>query len=110
MGHHGIDASLTVEPNAPSPAFSLSYGYGRLPVDFTTRIFRSVSPRGGYRLNGKDVPEAMIVPCPVYLAVAPGLMVMLPSMKIVPFTVSNFVAAFQESSPRVVEPAMDLHV
>src|SRR6188472_3894732 len=35
---------------------------------------------------------------------------MLPSMKIVPFTVNNFPALSHESSPRMVEPAIDLHV
>ena len=35
---------------------------------------------------------------------------MLPSMKIVPLTVSNFVDAFHESSPRTVLPAADLQV
>src|SRR6187200_2748261 len=54
----------------------------------------------------------MIVARPVYLAVTPGgsAMVTLPSKKIVPCTVSSFVVAFQESSPRVVVPAIDLHV
>src|SRR4051812_23291082 len=56
------------------------------------------------------VPEATIVASPVYLAVAPGAMKMLPSMKIVPLTVNKFVFAFHESSPSTVEPAFDWHV
>src|SRR3954452_18629908 len=56
------------------------------------------------------VPEATIVASPVYLAVAPGAMEMLPSMKIVPLTVNNFAVASHESSPSTVEPAFDWHV
>ena len=35
---------------------------------------------------------------------------MLPSMKTVPLIVRSFVPLSQESSPRIVEPAIDLHV
>ena len=47
----------------------------------------------------RNVPETYIVPEPVYVFTAPFSIFTLPSMNIVPFTVSTFVAAFQESSP-----------
>ena len=44
----------------------------------------------------------MIVPFPTYFA-APAELIALPSMKIVPLTVSVFEVAFQEISPLVFE-------
>lgn len=51
VGHHGIAATLLVDPGAPSPEVTIEHSYGRLPVDLGTRFFYTVSPRGGYRVN-----------------------------------------------------------
>lgn len=53
-GLHRLAFRLTADPAAPSPDLSLSYNYSRLPVDFGLRVFHTVSPRGGYRINDKD--------------------------------------------------------
>lgn len=54
-GLHRVGFRVTADPAAPSPEFALSYNYSRLPVDFGARLFHAVSPRGGYRISGKDV-------------------------------------------------------
>lgn len=55
VGLHNLGASLTVDPLAPAPTVSFDYSYNRLPVDFNVRLFRSVSPRGGYLRNDREV-------------------------------------------------------
>lgn len=55
VGHHSITASIVADTNAPSPAASLAYAYGRLPVDLSVRAFHAVTPRGGFRINDKLV-------------------------------------------------------
>ncbi len=52
VGHHGVGASLTVDPAAAGPAFSFDYSYGRLPVDLTVRFAHSLGPRSGFKPNG----------------------------------------------------------
>ncbi len=54
-GLHRISFRITADPGAPSPDMALSYTYSRLPVDFGLRLFHTVSPRGGYRINDEDV-------------------------------------------------------
>lgn len=57
VGQHSISASMTVEPSAPEPRFSLDYGYGGLPVNLGTGFSRSVVPRkNGYRVAGVTIP------------------------------------------------------
>ncbi len=55
VGIHGVGATITVEPNAPGPAVTLDYSYGRLPVDFTLHLFRNVVPSGGYQVDNQTV-------------------------------------------------------
>ncbi|MEZ4294119.1 MAG: BamA/TamA family outer membrane protein [Polyangiaceae bacterium] len=54
-GLHRIGARITVDPEAPSPDFAVSYNYSRLPFDIGVRFFHAVSPRGGFRVNDQDV-------------------------------------------------------
>ena len=55
VGHHGVGATVTVDPAAPGPTFSLDYAYGRLPVDLTMRFSHSLGPRTGWKVNGKSL-------------------------------------------------------
>ncbi len=55
VGHHAILGQLAVEPGAPAPDVSLEYGYGRLPVSMGLRLFRVVTPRGGYRIDDQNL-------------------------------------------------------
>ncbi|WP_437905113.1 BamA/TamA family outer membrane protein [Sorangium sp. So ce327] len=55
VGRHTIFGELTVQPDAPAPNVLLGYNYGRLPVDLGVRAYHNISPRGGYRLNGRNV-------------------------------------------------------
>jgi hypothetical protein len=45
VGHHTIASTITIEPSGPAPAVSLSYTYGRLPVDLGLQAFYVVLPR-----------------------------------------------------------------
>jgi Tol biopolymer transport system component len=56
VGHHTLNASITVEPSGPSPSLGLDYYYGRLPVDFEVHFFHLVIPRNDYQVNGTTVP------------------------------------------------------
>jgi hypothetical protein len=55
VGHHGISASVTFDPSAPSPSINVGYTYSRLPVDFSAQFFYSVVPRYGYVINNQSV-------------------------------------------------------
>ena len=44
MGHHGISAAMIVDTDRGDPQGSISYAYGRLPFDFRTSFYRSLSP------------------------------------------------------------------
>ena len=50
-GHHLLAASLTTELEKPEVQGSLSYTYGRLPVDVSANVYRSIAPRGGFALG-----------------------------------------------------------
>jgi hypothetical protein len=57
VGHHGISASATFDPDAPEPRGSISYAYSGLPVTLGIDFSRSVVPRGtGYRIYDLEVP------------------------------------------------------
>jgi len=45
VGIHGVGATITADPGAPSPTVALNYTYGRLPVDFSLNFFYSPVPR-----------------------------------------------------------------
>jgi hypothetical protein len=45
VGNHGIDLTLLLDPEAPSPTISATYTYGRLPVDLSLRAFHQPAPR-----------------------------------------------------------------
>lgn len=55
VGRHTIFGELTVQPDAPAPNVLLGYDYGRLPIDLGIRAYHNISPRGGYRFNGRNV-------------------------------------------------------
>ena len=55
VGHHSITAQIVADTNAPRPSVTLEYGYGRLPFDYTARLFHTVVPRAGYRINDRDL-------------------------------------------------------
>lgn len=57
LGHHGLGASIRIDPGAPEPRIDLDYVYGGLPVSFGGRFTRQVVPRTrGFRVSGVDVP------------------------------------------------------
>jgi hypothetical protein len=56
VGLHTLDASITVDPSAPEPTFSLNYTYNRLPVDFDLSFFHNVAPRSMTLSDGALVP------------------------------------------------------
>lgn len=56
VGHHAFAANVLVDSQQAEPSFSLAYVYGRLPVDLGIQAFRTVNPRTGYVINGKE-PE-----------------------------------------------------
>lgn len=54
-GLHSLSARITADPSAPSPEFSLSYNYNRLPFNFAMRAFHVVTPRTGYRIGSQSL-------------------------------------------------------
>ncbi len=55
-GHHAIALSLTSELERPELQGSVSYVYGRLPVDLSLSAYRSIAPRGGLAFGQSDKP------------------------------------------------------
>ncbi|WP_437277623.1 BamA/TamA family outer membrane protein [Sorangium sp. So ce375] len=55
VGRHTVFGELTVQPDAPAPNVLLGYNYGRLPIDLGFRAYHAISPRSGYRFNGRNV-------------------------------------------------------
>lgn len=53
---HGVSATLYTEVERPEIQGSVSYSYGRLPVDLGLSLSRSIAPRGGFSLGGKATP------------------------------------------------------
>jgi hypothetical protein len=53
VGHHSYAISLTSEFERPEPQGSITYAYGRLPVDIGVSGYRSISPRGGLALGSQ---------------------------------------------------------
>ncbi len=56
-GHHAVSASLTTEVERPELQPDLQYAYGRLPVDLTLHLYRTLTPRGGYQLGQNYAPD-----------------------------------------------------
>ena len=54
-GLHNISLSITSEVENPSLQPNLSYSYHGLPVDLNLHAYRTISPGGGYSLNGQDL-------------------------------------------------------
>jgi hypothetical protein len=51
-GIHGFSLNLATDTSLRSePQFSFSYGYGRLPFDYTLTAFRSLTPQAQVRIN-----------------------------------------------------------
>ena len=55
-GLHAFGVTLTTEVEKPELQFDATYVYGGLPFDVTTRVFRSITPRGGYSLGENYKP------------------------------------------------------
>jgi sugar lactone lactonase YvrE len=51
VGDHSIAGAVIVDPAAEIPQLSLTYTYGRLPVDLSAQLFNRLSPRTDYRYN-----------------------------------------------------------
>ena len=49
VGLHSFSASITVETQQGEPSVRLGYAYHKLPFTFRTSLFRSASPRTGFR-------------------------------------------------------------
>ncbi len=54
VGNHNFAATVIGDPNAPAPMVSLSYGYGRLPVDLGLSFSTRFTPRSDFRFNDGD--------------------------------------------------------
>jgi hypothetical protein len=48
---HNISITSVVEQEKPEVQGTISYVYGRLPVDLGVSVFRSITPRGGFSLG-----------------------------------------------------------
>ena len=55
-GHHAIIASLKTELDRPELQPDVSYVYGRLPVDLSLHVYRSITPRSGYQIGPSYQP------------------------------------------------------
>ncbi len=55
-GIHSVAASLTTEWDKPELQPSLAYYYGRLPVDLSIRVYRSIAPQSGFAIGGGYKP------------------------------------------------------
>lgn len=53
-GFHSFNANLRVETGNPALQGSFGYNYGRLPFDVGFNLFRSLNPRGGFVVNGRE--------------------------------------------------------
>ena len=53
VGNHTIAASVTVDPKAEIPQLSLTYTYGRLPVDLSLQVYNRLAPRTDYRFDNQ---------------------------------------------------------
>ncbi len=51
---HGFAATVSVDTARSDPQFYVAYRYGRLPMDLELHAFRTLTPRTGYRLSGRD--------------------------------------------------------
>lgn len=54
VGQHSLSGSLLVDPAAELPQLSLTYTYGRLPVDFSVMLFNRLNPRTDYEFNDQN--------------------------------------------------------
>ncbi|MBI5537150.1 MAG: PD40 domain-containing protein [Deltaproteobacteria bacterium] len=52
--HHGLAAAVAVETTEGVPYAGISYGYYRLPFNFTSTLFRALSPRKDYRFSDTE--------------------------------------------------------
>jgi hypothetical protein len=53
VGHHTYSAQVGIGITRADPNVDLVYGYHRLPFDFQTHFYRTVSLRGGVRVSGQ---------------------------------------------------------
>jgi hypothetical protein len=50
-GHHGVSVQLTDELERPFLQGNVGYTYGRLPVDLSLSMYRSITPRAGIAIG-----------------------------------------------------------
>ncbi len=55
IGRHAFAASATIETEHTEPQLALDYVYGRLPFWLRMSLFRSASPRAGYRIGEREL-------------------------------------------------------
>ncbi len=55
VGRHAFAANLTIETEHPEPQLAFDYLYGRLPFSLRVSLFRSATPRGGYRIGEREL-------------------------------------------------------
>lgn len=55
VGNHSFGAALVADPEAPAPQVSLSYAYGRLPVDLGVSFSSRFVPRNDFRFSDQEV-------------------------------------------------------
>ena len=49
VGHHSLYGLVAIETKEAVPYAAVGYGYGRLPFDFGSTVWRSLAPRRDYR-------------------------------------------------------------
>jgi hypothetical protein len=54
VGLHAFSGQVSVESTEGLPYAGLAYGYHRLPFDYSASVFRTLSPRKGYRVNDTE--------------------------------------------------------
>lgn len=53
-GFHSFGVTTRIETDKPVLQGSINYNYGRLPFDVSASVFRTITPRGGYFVNGQE--------------------------------------------------------
>ena len=54
VGHHSISGLVAIETKEAVPYLAASYGYGRLPFDYGSTVWRSLAPRRDYRVGEQE--------------------------------------------------------
>ena len=55
VGRHAVAAQVVIETEHDEPQLALDYRYDRLPFGFGASLFRSATPRTGYRIGETEI-------------------------------------------------------